>query len=111
MYKTHILHQQIRDCHINFLHKTQYFLPHLDNNSQLGCTFVWVLKLIACDYAYSLICDMIIWHIEIGGCKTWVLHHVIIEFNLNIYCVELYCLKKKITLCFIDKCNNVFKFN
>ena len=32
--------------------------------------FKWVLKLIERDYAYSLICNVIMWHVEIGGGKT-----------------------------------------
>ena len=27
-----------------------------------------------------------IWHVRIGGCKTWVLHYIIIEFNLLVKC-------------------------
>ena len=40
--------------------------------------------MIECDCIYYLIRDKIIWHIEIGGCKTWTLHYILIKFNLYI---------------------------
>ena len=90
--KTHVIHHLIKYCHISFLLKTQYILPHLDNisiNSQLDWIFIWVLELIECGCAYFLIYDMIMWHVRIRGCKTWVSHHILIVSNLKLLILDL----------------------
>ena len=50
----------------------------------MGWIFRWILELIGCGYAYFLIFDMMMWHVGIRGCKTWILYHILIEFNPNI---------------------------
>ena len=36
-----------------------------------------------CVVIYGFICKMFMWHPQIGGCKTLVLHAILIEFNLK----------------------------
>ena len=46
------------------------------------------LDLIVCGRIYGFICKMLTCHFQIGGCKTGVLHPVLIEFNLFIQFVN-----------------------
>ena len=41
------------------------------------------IDLIVCGWVYGFICKMFMWHPQIGGCKTLVLHAILIEFNLK----------------------------
>ena len=41
------------------------------------------LESIECSCVYSIIYNMMIWHVRIRVCKTWVLHYILIEFNLR----------------------------
>ena len=50
----------------------------------MGLIFRWVLELTECGCAYYLICNMMICHVRIEECKTWVLHHILIYIYIYI---------------------------
>ena len=41
------------------------------------------LETIECSCVYSIIYNMMIWYVRIRVCKTWILHYILIEFNLR----------------------------